>query len=304
MYRIPPSPFSCSSPISAGFGGVSPPSYHVSSHRRHAAARREVVVRRRRRWERGAVERRRLRFDDGRHPELERPERMVDQVRTHVTERALTPVDPAAPVERVVDGVVRHFWRRAKEQIPVQRRRYLEVAVHRRRQASLEQPPAPARRLRILRHFGHRRRARNALRPVAERPVGPDVDLADVADGAAGDVLVAGSRLVARMALVTHLGDDLGVLLGLLRQVARFLHRPAERLLHVHVFADAHRRAGNRSVHVIRRGDDDTVDVFRLVEHLAVIVILLDLRNVVGEALQIRGVVLTRTARVHVLLSL
>src|SRR6185503_20342717 len=45
---------------------------------RHVAARRELIVRRRRRRIADAVEWRRARLDHRRHPELQRPERMID----------------------------------------------------------------------------------------------------------------------------------------------------------------------------------------------------------------------------------
>ena len=45
---------------------------------------------------------------------------MVDEMRAHVAERALTPVDPATPIERMVERVVLDVGRRAEEQIPVQ----------------------------------------------------------------------------------------------------------------------------------------------------------------------------------------
>ncbi len=89
-----------------------------------------------------------------------------------------------------------------------------------------------------------------------ERTVRPHVHFADVADRAGHEVFLAAPRLVLRVALVAHLRDDL--LLGrLLRQVPRFVHRPAHRLLHVDVLAEIHRRRRDHRVHVIGRRDDD-----------------------------------------------
>jgi hypothetical protein len=120
------------------------------------------------------------------------------------------------------------------------------------------------------------------------------VNLADVADDAAGDVFVAKARLVTRVPLVSHLRDDFPVL-GLARQVTRFLDRPAERLLHVHVLAQIHRRRRDDGVHVIRRRDDHRVEILLLVEHLAVVAIALQLWHLlVDEALDVRALVLRR----------
>ncbi len=52
------------------------------------------------------------------------------------------------------------------------------------------------------------------------------------------------------------------------------MHGPGERLLHVHMLAQVHRRFGDHRVVVIGRRDDDRVDVFLLGEHLAEVVIL------------------------------
>ena len=45
---------------------------------------------------------------------------MIDQVRAHVAERALAPVHPAAPVERVIERVIVDRRRDAEEEIPRQ----------------------------------------------------------------------------------------------------------------------------------------------------------------------------------------
>ena len=125
--------------------------------------------------------------------------------------------------------------------------------------------------------------------------------LADITDRAVGDVFVTGAGAVKRVALVAHLRDDFRTGLGFLSKVSGFVNRPAQRLLDVNVFAEIHRSGGDRRVHVIRRGDDDPVDIFLLVEHLPVIGVALDLRQLVfDEALEIGGAVLCRPARVRV----
>src|SRR4029450_7586335 len=61
--------------------------------------------------------------------------------------------------------------------------------------------------------------------------------------------------------------------------MTRPVYRPAERFLHVHVPARIHRSRRDDRVHVIRRRDDDAVDVLLLVEHLAIVLILLQSRE-------------------------
>ena len=133
-----------------------------------------------------------------------------------------------------------------------------------------------------------RGRAREALRPVGMRPVGPDVDFLHVADVAALDVLESLARVVERVPLVAHLGGDLG--LGrLLRQGAGLVHRPAQRLLHVDVLAERHRRHGDRRVGVVGRRDDDAVDVLLLRQHLAVVLVALRLAGLGDQGLDVGG---------------
>ena len=144
-----------------------------------------------------------------------------------------------------------------------------------------------------------RRRPRHALRPEPERPVRPHVHFADLADGAPHDVLDGAAFPVARVTLVAHLRDDALLLGRFLLQVPRFVNRPAERLLDVDVLAGIHRVRGNDGVHVIRRRDDDRVEVLLLLEHLAVVAVLRQARNLpLDEAAQVGGVVLRRPLRV------
>ena len=116
--------------------------------------------------------------------------------------------------------------------------------------------------------------------------------------------LVAEASLVARVALVAHLRHELGIVLGLLRQHACFVDRPAQGLLDVDVLAGIHGRDRDRRVHVIGGGDDDRVDVLLLLEHLAIVAILLDLRQLdVDEPGQVLGGVGARTLLVRGQLS-
>ena len=68
--------------------------------------------------------------------------------------------------------------------------------------------------------------------------------------------------------------------LGLARELPRFGDRPGQRLLHVDVLAEIHRRQRDRRVHVVGRRDDDGVDVLLLVEHLPVVLVARGARQV------------------------
>src|SRR5207302_3958828 len=81
------------------------------------------------------------------------------------------------------------------------------------------------------------------------------------------------TRALTRVTLVAHLRDDL-VLARQSSQETRLVHGPRERLLAVDVFLCAHRRRGDRRVHVIRRCDDDAVEILLLRQHLAEIGVL------------------------------
>ena len=68
-----------------------------------------------------AVERRRQCFDRGGQTEVQRLERMIDQVRAHIAERTLAPVHPSAPVVRMINRVVIDLGCNAEEEIPRER---------------------------------------------------------------------------------------------------------------------------------------------------------------------------------------
>src|SRR5262245_44253501 len=52
---------------------------------------------------------------------------MIDQVRAHIAERASAPVNPAAPVERMIDRMEGDFGRGPEIQIPIECGRLREV---------------------------------------------------------------------------------------------------------------------------------------------------------------------------------
>ena len=185
-------------------------------------------------------------FDLGRMTEVERAERHVDGVASHVAECAGAEVLPAAPFE----GVVNIFLERA-------RRRATEPDVPRER----------------IRHNVGAFGAAHALRP--DGAICPDMDFADVADDAALDDFHRAANAIGGAALVAHLRDDILAFREIF-QVARFVNRLHERLLAIDMFALAHRQRGDECVHVVRRGNRDAVNLAaQFGEHLAVILIKL-----------------------------
>jgi hypothetical protein len=114
----------------------------------------------------------------------------------------------------------------------------------------------------------------------------------DLADRAGSDVLDRTPILVIRVPLVAVLRDDL-LLLRLSCQVPRLVHGPAHRLLHVDVLAGVHGIRRDHRMHVIGRGDDDRVDVLLFLEHLAVVLVFLQPRQLLlDETGEVGAVVL------------
>ncbi len=93
----------------------------------------------------------------------------------------------------------------------------------------------------------------------------------DLADHAGADQLDDAAAVVAGVALVAHLGDQLGIGLGQLGQLAALLDRVGKRLLHEDVQAALHGLTGGDGVVVVGRSDQDRVDILPRVQHLAVV---------------------------------
>ena len=180
-------------------------------------------------------------LDLGRQPRVQRPEREIDQVGAHVAQRARAKRGPAAPVEV---GVVRVIAPvdvgRAKPGRPIQ-------AGRRRNRRGLD----------------------HALRP--DRTVRPDVHLGNLADHPGADQLDNPAAIVAGMALVAHLGHQVGVGLGQVRQLATFLDRVGQRLLDENVQAPLHRMPRRHRMVMVGCRDQDRVDVAARIQHLAVV---------------------------------
>src|SRR5256885_11779501 len=134
---------------------------------------------------------------------------VIDQMRAHVSDGADAPVYPAAPVKRVIDGVVFDLRTHAKEKIPIKLIGNREIASHGGGEACVDAIAIPAKGVR--RSF-ERLRTRHTLGPKAQRAVGPDMHFATITDGAGLDLLEGGAPVVGRMPLVAHLRGDLGFL--------------------------------------------------------------------------------------------
>ena len=111
----------------------------------------------------------------------------------------------------------------------------------------------------------------DALGP--DGPVGPAVDLGDVADGAAPDPLADEAGALAGVALVAHLGHDVG-LLGRLGQEAGLLDRMGQRFLDVDVLAQLDGGHGDDGVVVIGGRHGHGVDALFLLQHAPEVAVL------------------------------
>src|SRR5207247_5566457 len=144
----------------------------------------------------------------GATPPPERPNLLSHQTGSHTADRAGSPIGPAAPVERVIDGVIVHVGGgSALEKVPCEATRNRVVATKRRGQARVDVAATPFKR------FGaglQRLRTRDTLRPKTERAIRPDVDFTNVADRAGPEVFDGGASLIRGVPLVAHLRDDLG----------------------------------------------------------------------------------------------
>ena len=95
---------------------------------------------------------------------------------------------------------------------------------------------------------------------------------------------------LVRLDLVSHLRDDV-VRLRRQPHLPSLMHRVRQRLLTMDVLAKLHRRQRNRSVHVIRRRNDDRIERLRvrIVEQLAIVEELLRRRELLGGAAEMIG---------------
>ena len=101
-------------------------------------------------------------------------------------------------------------------------------------------------------------------------------NLCDVLDEAGLHPVLELVVLLARMALVTHLGNNLGVLARSRHNELVLVERAAERLLAVNVDAFLDRPHGDGEMRKVRRGYEHRLDLrMHLVEHLAEVLVAL-----------------------------
>jgi hypothetical protein len=172
--------------------------------------------------------------------------------------------------------VARHIAKRSRSKIPPRPPivRTVNAAVPVRPLGSGTQPQLPIESRRN--GVGHLRPL-DRLVPVFSRPVGPAVDLADLADRAIANQFDDPPRAIEGVPLIAHLRDDVH-LAGDFAHPSRLIDRVRERLLAIHVLAHPHGQHTGRRVVVVGSRDDDRVDIFALLEHFAVVFVLGNVR--------------------------
>ena len=184
----------------------------------------------------------------------------------HVSQRAGAEIDPAPPVEGVVNRVIGQVAdHRSQVQIPVHALGLRVAGIHHVRRQGQDRVLVPLLVPLRVQPLFPTRGSPDALGP--DRPVGPSVHLGHVSDHARLHPLVDPPRVVAGVALVAHLRHD-ARLLGNPRQHARLADRVRQRLLDVDVLAGFHRRLGDRCVRVIGRRHHHGVQPVLPIQHL------------------------------------
>ena len=99
------------------------------------------------------------------------------------------------------------------------------------------------------------------------------MDFLDITDHTGLDTFHGAAQTCLGGTLVTHLGSHF-VLSGSLADLAGFIHRVDQRLLHEGVQTSLDRHHGGRSMVVVRSGNGHRVEIFFLLEHDAVIFVV------------------------------
>ena len=240
--------------------------------RRQGTARRELIKDDAGGGIRGTVERTGDSLNSSGITEIEAGHGHVEQVSAHVPNRADAPIDPTAPIEGVIDGVIVDAGTDTKEEIPGESFGDGVVPCHRRGESSIDARGIP---LECIDRFDCSLGTWDTLGPEAYGAIGPNLDFTDFPDGAGLYKFDSSFGVVERATLVAHLSDELGLILGLGRKFAALIDGPAKGFLNVDMFVEIHGRESDGSVHVVGSGDNDAVDVLLLFEHLAVVGIAL-----------------------------
>ena len=115
------------------------------------------------------------------------------------------------------------------------------------------------------------------------------MQLEGIADDTRLDDLDSAAQAGFGAALVAHLGRQI-LFLGDLAHLARLIDRLDQRFLGEAVLAHLHRPEGCHAMIMVRRGNGHRVNILaNFVQHLAVILILLELGELLGELLGLRS---------------
>src|SRR5262245_34386362 len=68
---------------------------------------------------------------------------MIDEVSRHIADRSCSPIEPASPVERMIDRMIGDVRGRSDEKIPIDSGRDWIVAIHSRGKRLVDRPNGP-----------------------------------------------------------------------------------------------------------------------------------------------------------------
>ena len=175
--------------------------------------------------------------------QFERPEGRVQMVTGKVADCAGAELPPGTPADRGVVGMIRAGRHGLQPALPIKAGR------HRRRL------------------FG----SVGKTGPTVSACAGPGVHVVNVTDGTVPDPLAGKADVLAGVSEVAELGSDAG-LAGGFGDNAGLVNGAAEGLFAVEVFTLGDDGQGDDSMRMVRRGEQDGVDVF-LIEHLIVVAV-------------------------------
>ena len=208
-----------------------------------------------------------------RRSDVQGVKREIVPMAAEIAHRAVAEIPPAIPLRSGdVHRMKRPRGRGAEPQIPVQSRRHRhrffrplrdehDVLVPRRRFLGLKAP----------------------------RAIHPDVNFAHGTNRATLYELLDAAVVVGRMTLVAHLRGEFQLRCGFANQ-PRFRDVIRERLLAIDMLPGLQRQHRRKHVRVLTRADDDSVELFRVVEHLPEVGEPLRLRILCAAFLQRVGV--------------
>src|SRR6516165_11268145 len=127
-------------------------------------------------------------------------------MRAHIADGAATPIDPTAPIEGMVDGVIRDGGADTQKEIPRESLGNGIVASHSRGETGIDTGLVPLQSFEFGGGSGFG--AGDALRPETDGAIRPDVNFADFADGTSPTPFNALAAIVKRCPLIPNLGGE------------------------------------------------------------------------------------------------